>query len=62
MAKAALQAMNDLDLFGAHGSPNSVIHVLADEIQQCKVSFFINFLISFLSRYILGCTAIDVAT
>lgn len=43
MAKAALQALNDLDLFGAHGSPLSVIHVLSDEMQQCQVllkSFF----------------------
>ncbi|KRX81673.1 putative phosphorylase b kinase regulatory subunit alpha [Trichinella sp. T6] len=36
MAKAALQALNDLDLFGAYGSPNSVIHVMIDEIQQCQ--------------------------
>lgn len=26
MAKAALEAMNELDLFGARGGPSSVIH------------------------------------
>lgn len=36
MAKAALQALNDVgDLFG-DGSKGSVIHVLPDEIQQCS--------------------------
>ncbi|CDW54470.1 phosphorylase b kinase regulatory [Trichuris trichiura] len=35
MAKAALQALNGLDLFGTYGSPNSVIHVMTDEIEQC---------------------------
>ncbi len=40
MAKAALGALNDLDLFGARGSKASVIHVLADEMQQCNVSPF----------------------
>ena len=36
MAKAALQALNDVgDLFG-DGSKASVIHVLPDEIQQCS--------------------------
>lgn len=36
MAKAALQAMNDVgDLFG-DGSAGSIIHVLPDEIQQCS--------------------------
>lgn len=35
MAKAALEAMNELDLFGARGGPCSVIHVLADEAQKC---------------------------
>lgn len=35
MAKAALEAMNDLDLFGARGGPFSVIHILSDEAQKC---------------------------
>ncbi|KAG0410769.1 hypothetical protein HPB47_012118 [Ixodes persulcatus] len=35
MAKAALEAMNELDLFGGHGGPLSVIHVLPDETQKC---------------------------
>lgn len=35
MAKAALESMNELDLFGARGGPYSVIHVLADEAQKC---------------------------
>ncbi|KAF5285007.1 hypothetical protein FQR65_LT02319 [Abscondita terminalis] len=36
MAKAALEAMNEIDLFGARGGPYSVIHVLADEAQKCQ--------------------------
>ncbi|KAL1509747.1 hypothetical protein ABEB36_004437 [Hypothenemus hampei] len=36
MAKAALEAMNELDLFGARGGPYSVIHVLTDEAQKCQ--------------------------
>ncbi|XP_053203224.1 probable phosphorylase b kinase regulatory subunit alpha [Panonychus citri] len=36
MAKAALEAMNELDLFGGRGGPSSVIHVLADEAQKCQ--------------------------
>ena len=35
MAKAALEAMNELDLFGGRGGASSVIHVLADEAQKC---------------------------
>lgn len=35
MAKAALEALNELDLFGGRGGPSSVIHVLADESQKC---------------------------
>lgn len=35
MAKAALEAMNELDLFGGRGGLPSVIHVLADESQKC---------------------------
>ncbi|KAB1252462.1 Phosphorylase b kinase regulatory subunit alpha; liver isoform [Camelus dromedarius] len=31
MAKAALEAIDELDLFGAHGGRKSVIHVLPDE-------------------------------
>ncbi|XP_067903776.1 phosphorylase b kinase regulatory subunit alpha, skeletal muscle isoform isoform X3 [Heterodontus francisci] len=36
MAKAALEALDELDLFGAKGGPKSVIHVLADEVQLCQ--------------------------
>lgn len=36
MAKAALEAMNELDLFGARGGPASIIHVLADEAHKCQ--------------------------
>ncbi|XP_046713387.1 phosphorylase b kinase regulatory subunit alpha, liver isoform isoform X3 [Silurus meridionalis] len=36
MAKAALEAIDELDLFGAHGSPKSVIHVLPDEVEHCQ--------------------------
>lgn len=36
MAKAALEALNDLDLFGARGGSASVIHVLADEAHKCQ--------------------------
>ncbi|XP_043210749.1 probable phosphorylase b kinase regulatory subunit alpha, partial [Amphibalanus amphitrite] len=36
MAKAAMEALNDLDLFGAHGGPASVIHILPDEVQKCQ--------------------------
>ena len=36
LAKAALEALNELDLFGARGGPASVIHVLADETQKCQ--------------------------
>lgn len=36
MAKAALEAMNELDLFGARGGPSSTIHILADEAQKCQ--------------------------
>ncbi len=34
MAKAALEAINGIDLFGASGSPASIIHVLGDEIAR----------------------------
>ena len=36
MAIAALEAMDELDLFGIRGGPSSVIHVMADELQKCK--------------------------
>ena len=35
MAKAALEAMSELDLFGAEGSAASVIHVMPDEAARC---------------------------
>ncbi|XP_067853013.1 phosphorylase b kinase regulatory subunit alpha, skeletal muscle isoform isoform X2 [Heptranchias perlo] len=36
MAKAALEALDELDLFGAKGGPKSVIHVMPDEVQLCQ--------------------------
>lgn len=36
MAKAALEALDGLDLFGPEGGQSSVIHILPDDIQQCK--------------------------
>jgi phosphorylase kinase alpha/beta subunit len=45
MAKAALEAINELDLFGSRGGPASVIHVMGDEIAQCNTK-----LISLLPR------------
>lgn len=35
LAKAALEALNELDLFGGRGGPPSVIHILPDEAQKC---------------------------
>ncbi|KAH7938264.1 hypothetical protein HPB49_022013 [Dermacentor silvarum] len=35
IAKAALEAMSELNLFGGYGGPSSVIHVLSDEAQEC---------------------------
>jgi phosphorylase kinase alpha/beta subunit len=35
LAKAALEAMSELDLFAGRGGPSSVIHVMADEAQKC---------------------------
>ncbi|XP_072040676.1 probable phosphorylase b kinase regulatory subunit alpha isoform X2 [Amphiura filiformis] len=35
MAKAALEAINELDLFGARGGAASVIHCKSDKIAQC---------------------------
>lgn len=36
--QAALEAIDELDLFGAHGGPKSVIHVLPDEVEHCQVA------------------------
>uniref|UniRef100_A0A3B4GNH3 Phosphorylase b kinase regulatory subunit n=1 Tax=Pundamilia nyererei TaxID=303518 RepID=A0A3B4GNH3_9CICH len=36
MAKAALEALDELNLFGAKGGPGSLVHALADDIQQCQ--------------------------
>ncbi|XP_063970677.1 phosphorylase b kinase regulatory subunit alpha, liver isoform-like [Lytechinus pictus] len=36
MAKGAMEAINDLDLFGARGGRKSVIHVHSDKIAQCQ--------------------------
>ncbi|KAG5833307.1 phosphorylase b kinase regulatory subunit alpha, liver isoform isoform X1 [Anguilla rostrata] len=36
MAKAALESIDELNLFGAHGGPKSVIHVLPDEVEHCQ--------------------------
>ncbi|KAM9501696.1 phosphorylase b kinase regulatory subunit alpha, skeletal muscle isoform 1-T1 [Clarias gariepinus] len=36
MAKAALEALDDLNLFGAKGGPSSVVHTLPDDIQHCQ--------------------------
>uniref|UniRef100_A0A8B9NAP5 Phosphorylase b kinase regulatory subunit n=1 Tax=Accipiter nisus TaxID=211598 RepID=A0A8B9NAP5_9AVES len=33
---AALEAIDELDLFGAHGGHKSVIHVLPDEVEHCQ--------------------------
>ncbi len=38
MAKAALEAIGELDLFGSRGSEASVIHVMNDQVAQCDVS------------------------
>ncbi|XP_016847883.1 phosphorylase b kinase regulatory subunit alpha, liver isoform isoform X5 [Anolis carolinensis] len=36
IAKAALEAIDELDLFGAGGGHKSVIHVLPDEVEHCQ--------------------------
>lgn len=41
--KAALEAIDELDLFGAHGGHKSVIHVLPDEVEHCQVKISILF-------------------
>ena len=38
MAKAALEAISELDLFGPRGSESSVIGVVHDQVAQCAVS------------------------
>jgi phosphorylase kinase alpha/beta subunit len=38
MAKAALEAIHGLDLFGVRGSQASVIHVLPDEIARARIT------------------------
>lgn len=38
MAKAALEAINGLDLFGIRGSQASVIHVMPDEIARARMT------------------------
>lgn len=38
MAKAALEAMNGLNLFGVRGNQASVIHVLPDEIARARIT------------------------
>lgn len=38
MAKAALEAMNGLNLFGVRGSQASVLHVLPDEIARTRIT------------------------
>ncbi|XP_077984081.1 phosphorylase b kinase regulatory subunit alpha, liver isoform-like isoform X2 [Glandiceps talaboti] len=40
MAKAALEALSDLNLFGARGGPASVIHVLPDETAKCAAILY----------------------
>ncbi|XP_063043532.1 phosphorylase b kinase regulatory subunit alpha, skeletal muscle isoform isoform X2 [Engraulis encrasicolus] len=35
-AKAALEALDDLNLFGAKGGPGAVVHALPDDIQNCQ--------------------------
>ncbi len=37
MAKAALEAVSGLDLFGARGGQASIIHVMHDLVAQCHV-------------------------
>lgn len=37
MAKAALESLDELNLFGAHGGDSSVIHVMPDTIHWCNI-------------------------
>lgn len=36
MAMAAMQAINQLDMFGSHGGSASVVHVMPDEVHKCE--------------------------
>ena len=54
MAKAALEAVNELDLFGARGGPTSVIHVLADEAQKCQAVLLVKFLFFFNTQLFIS--------
>lgn len=38
MAKAALEAMNNFNLFGADGSQSSIIHVVSDDIARTRIT------------------------
>ena len=38
MAKAALEAINGLDLFGVQGGQGSIVHVLPDEIARTRIT------------------------
>jgi phosphorylase kinase alpha/beta subunit len=38
MAKAALTAMDEFNLFGVNGSDASVVHVMPDEIARCRMT------------------------
>jgi phosphorylase kinase alpha/beta subunit len=38
MAKAALEAMNGFNLFGAGGGQASVVHVVPDEVARCRIT------------------------
>ncbi len=40
MAKAAMEALNEIDLFGARGGPASVIHVQSDMIAKCQAVLY----------------------
>lgn len=40
MCKAALEAIDELDLFGGRGGPQSVIHVAPDEKAQCQAILY----------------------
>lgn len=51
MAKAALDAMNELDLFGARGGPSSVIHVLTDEAQKCQAVLQVGFVLHYILEF-----------
>ena len=48
MAKAALEAISGLDLFGACGGQASVVHVMHDLVAQCNVSAAFTFTLLFV--------------